>query len=443
MLDGNLAQDTKVTNAHGGFETSSRAEELHGDLPSRKMVATKDRDLFAKAARFTDTTLLRNVGFYPFYQVVENSQSTTARIGGRDCVMLGSNDYLGLTAHPEVRQAAADAALTHGPSLTGSRLLNGTHILHQQLEAALADFFGKPAALVFSTGYQANLGVLSALVGKNDFVLVDVMNHASIYDGSTLCKGKMVVYSHNDMASLEAKLAGLPDDAGKLIVVDGVFSMEGDLCHLPEIIAIAERYGARVMVDDAHGVGVHGPGGRGTAHHFGLADKTDLIVGTFSKSLASIGGFVVGEAHVIEYVRHFGRSVLFSASMPPASAAAALKALEILRREPERVDRVQSNAKYLRESLQAAQLQLGPTDSPIIPIIIGDEMGTLRLWRNLLDSGVYVNAVLYPAVPRNSSLLRSSCSSQHTREHLDRAISVLTRLAPRAIHVNDPEPAAA
>jgi 8-amino-7-oxononanoate synthase len=424
MLDLKVAHGSEV----GGV---SRTEGLRGDLPSRKTAETKDRDVFAKAARFTDIAFLRSAGFYPFYQVVENSQSTTARIGGRDCVMLGSNDYLGLTAHPEVRQAAATAALEQGSSLTGSRLLNGTHILHQQLEAALAEFFGKPAALVFSTGYQANLGVLSALVGKNDFVLVDRMNHASIFDGAALCKGKLVVFAHNDMASLESKLASLPEDAGKLIVVDGVFSMEGDLCNLPEIVAIAERFGARVMVDDAHGVGVHGPGGRGTAHRFGLADKTDLIVGTFSKSLASIGGFVVGESDVIEYIRHFGRSVLFSASMPPASAAAALKSLEILRREPERVERVQANAKYLRESLLDAELRLGPTDSPIIPIIIGDELTTLRLWRDLLDSGVYVNAVLHPAVPRDSSLLRSSCSSQHTREHLDRAISVLTRLAPR------------
>jgi len=434
MLDPKLVHVSEAQALYdetgGGAGVPGRNEELQGDLPSRKTMETNDRDVFAKGARFTDVAFLRNLGYYPFYQVVENSQSTTARIGGRDCVMLGSNDYLGLTAHPEVRQAAADAALEYGSSLTGSRLLNGTHILHQRLEAALAEFFDKPAALAFTTGYQANLGVLSALVGKNDFVVVDRMSHASIFDGAALCKGKLVVFAHNSLTDLERTLAGLPEGSGKLVVVDGVFSMEGDICPLPDIIAIAERFGARVMVDDAHGVGVHGPGGRGTAHHFGVQDKTDLIVGTFSKSLASIGGFVVGQPDVIEYIRHFGRSVLFSASMAPSAAAAAMKSLEVLRREPERVARVQANAQHLRSSLAGAGMRLGPSESPIIPIIIGDELTTLRLWRQLLDNGVYVNAVLYPAVPRKSSLLRSSCSSQHTREQLDSAISALVRLTP-------------
>ena len=434
MLEDKATYDSAGDSSPGASSTPSSALAAsspapQGDLPSRAAADTSDRDVFAKAARFTDIAFLKSLNFYPFYQVVENSQSTTARIGGRECVMLGSNDYLGLTAHPEVRQAAADAALTHGSSLTGSRLLNGTHILHQRLEAELAAFFDKPAALVFTTGYQANLGVLSALVGKNDFIIADKMNHASIFDGAALAKGKLVLYGHNDMASLEHKLESLPADAGKLIVIDGVFSMEGDLCNLPEIVALAEKFGARVMVDDAHGVGVHGPGGRGTAHQFGLQDKTDLIVGTFSKSLASIGGFVVGQPDVIEYIRHFGRSVLFSASMAPAQAAAARKSLEILRREPDRVTRVQANARHLRDSLADAGLHLGPTESPIIPIIIGDELTTLRLWRELLDGGVYVNAVLHPAVPRKSSLLRSSCSSQHTREQLDRAIELITRIA--------------
>jgi 8-amino-7-oxononanoate synthase len=405
---------------------------LRGDLPIRRLVETSDQDVFAKATRFTDVAFLRQHEIYPYYQPVENSQSTTARIGGRDCIMLGSNDYLGLTAHPEVRQAAADAALEFGSSLTGSRLLNGTHILHERLEQELASFFDKPAGLVFTTGYQANLGVLSALVGSHDYVISDWSNHASIFDGIKLCKGKVVPFRHSDMDSLERKIAELPRDAGKLIIVDGVFSMEGDLCRLPDIIRIAAQFHARVVVDDAHGVGVHGPGGRGTAHHFGLVEQTDLIVGTFSKSLASIGGFVVGQPAVIDFIRHFGRSVLFSASMPPASAAAALKSLEILRREPERAERVQDNARYLRDALIDAGLRIGPSESPIIPIQIGDELATLQLWRKLLDNGVYVNAVLAPAVPRNGSLLRLSCSSEHTREHLDRAISVITGITGRS-----------
>lgn len=409
--------------------TATQDNVPRGDLPTRKVADVTDRDVFAKVRRFTDIAFVRKLGFYPYYQAIEDSQSTTARIAGRDCVMLGSNDYLGLTAHPEVRRAAADAALASGSSLTGSRLLNGTHVLHEQLEQALASFFGKPAALVFTTGYQANIGVLSAIAGRHDFIIADRMNHASIFDGARISRAQLVMFDHNDMADLERKLASLPDTAGKLIVVDGVFSMEGDLCKLPEILRIAESFGARVMVDDAHGVGVHGPGGRGTAHHFGLADQTDLIVGTFSKSLASIGGFVVGDPEAIEYIRHFGRSILFSASMPPACAAAALTSMEILRREPERVARVQANATYLRESLVDAGLRIGPTETPIIPILIGDELTTLRLWRELLDGGVYVNAVLHPAVPRDSSLLRASCSSEHTRAHLDRAIPVLARFA--------------
>lgn len=401
---------------------------LRGDLPIRKIIKTSDRDVFAKATRFIDSALARRHGIYPFYQIVEHSQGTTARIAGRDCIMLGSNDYLGLTVHPEVRRAAADAALESGPSLTGSRLLNGTHILHERLEQELASFFNKPAALVFATGYQANLGVLSALVNDGDFVVADKLNHASIFDGAKLCRGRVVPFNHNDMDALERKLAGLPYDSGKLIIVDGVFSMEGDLCKLPDITRIAAQYHARVVVDDAHGIGVHGAGGRGTAHHFGLAEQTDLLVGTFSKSLASIGGFVVGQPAVVEFIRHFGRSMLFSASMPPPSAAAALKSLEILRREPERVERVQANARYLRRALIDAGLRIGPSESPIIPVYIGDELTTLRVWRALFDSGVYVNVVLPPAVPRNSTLLRLSCSSEHTREHLDRAISVLARI---------------
>lgn len=386
------------------------------------------KDIFAKAHDFIEADMARQMGIYPYYQTIDRNEGPMAWIGGKEAIMLGSNNYLGLTIHPEVRRSAMKAIAEYGTSLTGSRLLNGTHRLHEELEADLARFFGKEACLVFTTGYQVNLGVLSALVNQESCVIMDKADHASIYDASRLARGEVFGFKHNDPDDLENVLRGINPEKGKLIIIDGVFSMEGDVARLPEVVLLAKKYGARLAVDDAHGIGIMGPGGRGTAHHFGLQDDVDIIIGTFSKTLASIGGFAAGSAKVIDFIRHFGRSILFSASLPPASAAAAKKALAILEREPERVARLNDNGRYMRENLKSLGFDIGITETPIIPIIVGDEILTLTLWRELLDNGVYVNAVLYPAVPREKSLLRTSYTSEHTREHLDRALEIFARL---------------
>lgn len=385
-------------------------------------------DVFAKCHKFIEADMARQMNVYPCYQTIDRNEGPICLIEDREVIMLGSNNYLGLTIHPEVRQAAMEAIRDYGTSLTGSRLLNGTHKLHCQLEEALAQFFGKEDALVFTTGYQANLGVLSALIKNGDVLIMDKGNHASIYDGADMTKGEVLRYNHEDMDDLEKQLKSVDDNKGKLVIIDGVFSMEGNIASLPQIQGLCEKYGARLVVDDAHSIGILGPGGKGTSHHFGLEKETDLIVGTFSKTLASVGGFSVGDAKVIDFIKHFGRSVIFSASLPPASVAAAHKALEIMQREPERVDRVNANGHYMRENLKAEGFDIGVSETPIIPIIVGDEILTLTLWRELLDAGVYVNAVLYPAVPKDKSLLRTSYTSEHTREHLDKALEILIKL---------------
>ncbi len=385
-------------------------------------------DIFSKAYQFIQVEIAKQSNCYPYYKTIDQNEGPVAIIDGKECVMLGSNNYLGLTIHPEVRKAAVEAIEKYGTSLTGSRLLNGTHILHEQLENKLAEFLGKEDALVFTTGYQANLGLISALVGKYDTLIMDKMNHASIYDGSKLAKGNCITFEHNDMMDLEIKLNGLPENTGKLIIIDGLFSMEGDICPLPEIVRLAKKYNARVAVDDAHAVGILGECGKGTSHHYGLEKEIDLVVGTFSKTLASVGGFVAGEKKVVELIKHFGRSVVFSASLPPASAAAALKALEIMQREPDRVERVNMNADYMRERLVNLGYDVGVSETPVIPIMIGNEITTLQMWKELLNEGVYVNCVLHPAVPRDESLLRTSYTSEHTRDHLDKALKVFERL---------------
>lgn len=389
---------------------------------------TGGKDVFAKAEKFIEANMLRDINLYPYYQIIDRNEGPRAIIEGKEVVMLGSNNYLGLTIHHDVRAAAKNAVEKYGTSLTGSRLLNGTHQLHEELEKELAEFLDKEDALVFTTGYQANLGVLSALVTKGDVLIMDKANHASIYDGATLCKGEEVRYNHNDMEDLERVLKEIDPDAGKLIMIDGVFSMEGDLAKLPEIQKLAEKYNARLVVDDAHGVGVVGPGGKGTAHHFGIEDSVDLIVGTFSKSLASVGGFVAGPKKVIDFIKHFGRSIVFSASLPPASAAAALEALRVLKKEPERVERVNANAHYMREVLQSEGFNIGASETPVIPIIVGNELLALTLWRELMNEGVYVNSVLYPATPKDKALLRTSYTSEHTKEDLDKALTALIKL---------------
>ena len=342
--------------------------------------------------------------------------------------MIGSNNYLGLTTHPKVREAAIEALRMYGPSCTGSRFLNGTLAIHKQLEEELADFVGMEAALVFSTGYQANLGTISALVGRGDVVITDREDHASIVDGCCLARGEMLRFRHNDMKSLERALAKCDLDQGKLVVVDGVFSMGGDIAPLPEIVPLCTKYNARLMVDDAHSVGVLGRNGRGTADHFGVTDDVDLIMGTFSKSFASLGGFIAGEEAAISYIQHHARSMIFSASMPPACVAACLAALEIMRSEPERPRHLMALADRMRKSYQALGYNTGDSQTPIIPIIIGDDMPTFMTWKALFQAGVYTNPVIPPAVPPSKSLLRTSYMATHTDEQMDRVLELFEQV---------------
>jgi len=369
--------------------------------------------------------------YYPFFKALESNEGPEAIIDGQRVIMLGSNNYLGLTRHPRVVKAARDAVERYGTSMTGSRLLNGSTKLHERLEELLAAFFGKEDCLTFTTGYQANLGAISALASRNTAVLVDKADHASIYDGCKLSDGEMVRFLHNDMESLDQALTKAVQEKACMVVVDGVYSMGGDLAPLPQLLEVAKRHSARVIVDDAHGVGVLGPGGRGTAHHFGVEKETDLIVGTFSKSLASIGGFVVGETDVIEWIKHFGRPGLFSASLPPASVVAATTALEVLMEEPELVDRLNDNAKIYRDGLVAAGFDIGDTVTPIVPIVVGDERKMVGFWKELLANGIYTNAVIMPAVQRGQAILRTSCMATHTPEQLNRAVEIMGELGRR------------
>ncbi len=369
----------------------------------------------------------RAAGLYPYFIPLTNNEGTESRMGDRRLIMIGSNNYLGLTMHPKVRQAAIEAVRKYGTSCSGSRFLNGTLELHLELERRLAAWVGKEAALVFSTGYQTNVGTISALVQRGDYVITDKDDHASIIDGCRLSYGTMKRFIHNDMESLERVLASLPEEGGRLIVVDGVFSMGGDIAPLPELVRLSKKYGARLMVDDAHAVGVLG-GGRGTAAHFGLTDEVDLIMGTFSKSFASLGGFIAGDAEVIEYIQHTARSFIFSASIPPANAAAALAALEVMQEEPERIERANANGAYMRKRYRELGFDIGRSETPIIPIIIGDDNKTLMAWKMLFERGVYTNPVLPPAVPPKLSLLRTSYIATHTREQLDRVLEIMAEV---------------
>jgi len=384
-------------------------------------------DLFEKCHNFTAAREAIAGGYYPYFIPLDDTEGTEVTIGDKRLIMIGSNNYLGLTTHPKVREAAIEAVRRYGTSCTGSRFLNGTLHLHKELEERLAAFMGTEAALVFSTGYQTNLGTISALVGRGDYVITDREDHASIVDGCRLAFGKMVRFRHNDMADLERVLQKLPEKAGKLVVVDGVFSMGGDIAPLPEIIPLCRKYGARLMVDDAHSIGVLGQG-RGTAAHFGLQGEVDITMGTFSKSFASLGGFIAGDEVVIHYVQHFARSLIFSASMPPANVAACLAALEIMETETERYTRLEEIATYMRTEFQRLGFNTGNSQTPIIPIIIGDDMTTFLMWKMLFEAGVYVNAVIPPAVPQGQSLLRTSYMATHTDEQLNRVLETFEQV---------------
>lgn len=400
-------------------------------------------DLFDKVVN--DDTLKRvreatEGGIYPFFRALSDSEGTIATFEGKEVVMIGSNNYLGLTTDPRVRQAAIEAVERFGTSVTGSRFLNGTLQLHLELDRRLAAFVGKEAALVFPTGYQTNVGTISALVGRSDYVIVDKDDHASIVDGCFMSQGEMKRFIHNDIGSLDTVLKKLPADAGKLVIVDGVYSMGGDIAPLPEIVAICQRYGARIMVDDAHGLGVTG-GGRGTAMHFGLTDAVDLIMGTFSKSFASIGGFIAGDAHVIKFIQHHARALIFSAALPAPNAAAALAALDIMENEPQHVAQLWENAEYMRAGLKKLGYNTGPSNTPIIPVILGHDFKTAIAWTALIQEGVYTNVVVPPAVPPNKSLLRTSYMASHRTYHLDRALKAFKTVGEN-LDLIPPRPAA-
>ena len=379
-------------------------------------------DIFEKCYDFTTAKEAIEAGFYPYFIPLTGNEGTESDYQGHRLIMCGSNNYLGLTTHPKVRQAAIDAIHTLGTSCTGSRFLNGTLEMHEQLERELAEWVGKEAALIFSTGMQVNLGVISAVACRDDIVILDKDDHASIVDGAFLSRGEIKRFRHNDMGDLERILAKLPKDKGKMVVVDGLFSMEGDIAPLPEIIPLCKKYGARLMVDDAHSTGVLG-GGRGTAAHFGLTDQVDLIMSTFSKSFASLGGFIAGDEQVIHYIKHFARSLIFSASIPPSNTAAVLAALDVMRTEPERVERLLQIADYMRTEYQRLGFNTGHSVTPVIPILIGDDMKTFMTWKMLFESGVFVNAVISPAVAPGRQMLRTSYMATHTDEQLDEVLT--------------------
>jgi len=384
-------------------------------------------DLFNKCSAFTRAREAQALGVYPYFIPLEQTEGTEVVADGKRLIMVGSNNYLGLTTHPKVQSAARDAVERYGTSCTGSRFLNGTLEIHGELERKLAKFVGKEAALVFSTGYQVNLGTISSLVGRRDVVIADKEDHASILDGCRLSLGELKRFRHNSLASLEKNLKSCDTGAGILVVVDGVFSMAGDIAPLPGIVEICGQHGARLMVDDAHSVGVLG-GGSGTAAHFGVTDQVDLIMGTFSKSFASLGGFIAGDASVIHFVQHTARSLIFSASMAPPSVAAALAALEVMQAEPERIERLSAIAVKMRRGLRELGFDTGASETPIIPVIIGEDSHMLMVWKALFDAGIYVNAVLPPAVPPGKALLRTSYMATHTDEQLDYVLDTFARV---------------
>ena len=381
-----------------------------------------------KVACYTEPQRAQAAGIYPYFRKIESDQDTEVLIDGKKVLMFGSNASLGLPNHPGVTAAAIAAVEKYGTGCAGSRFLNGTLDSHLELEKRLAAFAGKEDAIIFSTGFQVNLGVISCLLGREDYIIWDALDHASIIEGIRLSPAKSLRYKHNDMEALERRLKQCEDGKIKLIVVDGVFSMEGDLCKLPEIIKLAEKYNASVMVDEAHGFGVLGDHGRGVCNHFGLTDTVDLIMGTFSKSFASIGGFIAGSKTTINYIRHHARSYIFSASCTPAATAAASKALDIMLREPERVQALQEKTQYCLERFRSLGFEIGNTSTPIIPLFVRDNEKTFRVTAALFHEGVFVNPVVAPAVAPEDTLIRFSLMATHTYEQLDRAIDTLHKV---------------
>lgn len=387
--------------------------------------------LQAKLARYDAPQKAKALGVYPYFREIESDQDTEVIINGKKVLMFGSNSYLGLTNHPKIKEAAIAAIKKYGTGCAGSRFLNGTLDIHVELEKRLARFVGKEEAIIYSTGFQVNLGVISCLTGREDYIIWDELDHASIIEGRRLSFSTQLKFKHNDMASLEKVLKSCPEDKVKLIVVDGVFSMEGDVANLPEIVALAKKYNAAIYVDEAHGIGVFGRQGRGTCDHFGVAQDVDLIMGTFSKSFASLGGFVATDSITANYLRHNSRSYIFSASITPASTATVSAALDIMESEPERIEHLWEMTHYALDGFRNMGCEIGNTSTPIIPLFIRDNNKTFRITRELFDEGVFVNPVVSPAVPSDSTLIRFSLMATHTKEQLDFALDKIQKCFKR------------
>jgi 8-amino-7-oxononanoate synthase len=385
--------------------------------------------LFEKCHRYEVAERVRDAGVYSFFRVIESAQDPEVVCDGRRMIMLGSNNYLGLTNDPRVKEAAIEAVRKYGSGCAGSRFLNGTLDLHVRLEERLAEFMHKEAAITFATGFQVNLGAISCLVGKGDVVYLDKQDHACILDGARLSFGEVRKFKHNDPGDLSRLMRNDISARGRLIVVDGVFSMEGDIAPLPEIVAAARKFDAAVMVDDAHGIGVLGAGGRGTAEHFGLEDDVELIMGTFSKSMASVGGFIAGDETVIDYIKHRARTMIFSAAPPPASVAAALATVEIMEREPDRRTRLWENARFFSEGLKSLGLDTAGSQTPVVPVVVGEDHVALAMVQRLHEEGVFVNCVISPATPPGRALIRTSLMATHTRDQLTRALEAIGKVA--------------
>ncbi len=392
------------------------------------MEEKKYTDLFAKCERYTLANEYRAKGIYPYFHALESRQAPEVMMEGKRRIMLGSNNYLGLTENPEIIQAGVDALKEYGTGCSGSRFLNGTLMMHLELERELAKFLHKEAVMTFPTGFQSNLGIISAVVGHGDYVICDRENHASIYDGCRLSYGRMLTYGHQNMEELEIQLKKVPDSAGRLIVTDGVFSMQGDIANLPEICRLAKKYGARVMVDDAHGLGVLGEGGRGTASYYGLEDQVDIYMGTFSKSLASLGGYMAASEQVVDYARHNSRPFIFAASIPPASCAVALASLRHIEAHPEIVSRLAELSNYARAAYRSRGVEIIEATTPIIPIYTYGPERTLTVAKRLYEEGVYVNPVLPPAAPADGCLLRTSYMASLTEALIDEAVEIIARV---------------
>ena len=433
------------TNGHAAHAKSNGANHTnghamndhHGGAAGRELAASMavrtslsaigGRDVFEKAFQFQAADNARKMGVYPFFRPLDLNDGPEAILEGRRVTMFGSNNYLGLTTHPKVREAASEAIAKFGTSMTGSRLVNGSMKLHNQLEEKLAAFHGKESALVFTTGYQVNLATISALLSNKKCVaVIDRNDHASIYDGVRLGQAvgaRMVRYKHNDPESLDRTLSELAPDEGAFVITDGVFSAEGEIARLPELAKVAKKHGARMFVDDAHALGVIGPSGRGTAAHFGCADQIDLMGGTFSKSLASIGGWLVGERKVLDYIQHFASSFMFAASAAPPCVAAAMAALDVMQEETWRIDQLRKNYTYMREELKGMGFDVGQSETAVIPVYVRQDLRTIMMWKELLDvHGIYTNPFISPGVPPKQAMLRTSYMATHTKEHLDRGL---------------------